>query len=184
MERFVIGGMKHCGKSTHGRLLAAGRQLPFFDTDEELEKFYAGTTGDALTTREIYRKLGEEEFRKLEAAVVTRLLSDDGGRVVALGGGAPGNRFIEPAVWERGGCFIYLAIDPDEAFRRVKEGGLPPFLAGADDPHLEFMRLYRDREQFYRRYAKVIFHAHENASAEANAAALAKEVECYEQQLR
>lgn len=184
MDRFVIGGMKHCGKSTHGRLLAAGRELPFFDTDEELEQFYATRTGDALTTREIYRKIGEEEFRKLEAEVVTQRLTQSGGRVVALGGGAPGNRFIDPALWEHSGCFIYLEIDPEEAFRRVKAGGLPPFLAGAEDPHGEFMRLYRDREQFYRRYADVIFRAQENVSAAENAAALAKEVEDYEQQLR
>lgn len=184
MDRFVIGGMKHCGKSTHGRLLAAGRKLPFFDTDEELEQFYAKRTGDALSTREIYRKLGEEEFRKLEAEVVTKLVTRPGGRVVALGGGAPGNRFVDPAVWEDCGCFIYLEIDPGEAFQRVKAGGLPPFLAGADDPRREFMRIYREREQFYRRYADVIFRAQENASAEDNAAALAKEVEKYEQQLR
>ena len=66
----VLAGIKHCGKSTLGRMLARRWNVPLVDTDAELEAEFARRTGRAAGTREIFRELGEEAFRKLEAEVI------------------------------------------------------------------------------------------------------------------
>ena len=63
----VIGGMKHCGKSTQGKRLAEFWQVPFFDTDTLLEEAYCRVTGKKRTCREIFREEGENFFRQREA---------------------------------------------------------------------------------------------------------------------
>ncbi len=156
-QRLVLGGMKHCGKSTHGKLLAARLGVPFFDTDTLLEERFAALYGRRAGCREIFREAGEAAFRELEAAVIAELAAESGRpQVVALGGGAPANERIVPETWAKLGCFIYLETAPEVAFERVKQGGLPPFLVAAADPYRAFLDLYRDRAAFYRRYAALI----------------------------
>ena len=83
----VLAGIKHCGKSTLGRMLARRWNVPLVDTDLELEAEFARRTGRAAGTREIFRELGEEAFRKLEAEVIRSLADSPEFRVIALGGG-------------------------------------------------------------------------------------------------
>ena len=56
----VLAGIKHCGKSTLGRMLARRWNVPLVDTDLELEAEFARRTGRAAGSREIFRELGEE----------------------------------------------------------------------------------------------------------------------------
>ena len=153
--RLVLGGMKHCGKSTQGKALANHFQVPFLDTDLLLEERFWQETGRKMSCREIFRAEGEESFRKREAAVVTALAETAGDRVIALGGGVPANRWIPGETLRKLGCFIWLAIDADTAFDRVAAGGLPPFLENAPDPRCAFETMYQERSAFYRTYADV-----------------------------
>lgn len=161
-RNLVLCGMKHCGKTTHGRRLAEIRSAAFADTDELLEREYRGRFGTAASCREIYLVRGEEFFRKMEASVIAAYASSLEGRqtpqVTALGGGAPVNRFMSGDVLRRLGFCIYLEIDVDTAFRRVEAGGLPPYLAAEEDPRRRFAALYRERAVFYRGCADLILH--------------------------
>lgn len=77
----VLIGMPTCGKTTVGKALAEKMNKDFIDTDEVIfEKFGA-------FPREIIKNSGEDEFRKLEASVITEL-SAKTGCVIATGGGS------------------------------------------------------------------------------------------------
>ena len=65
----VLAGIKHCGKSTLGALLARRYHAELTDTDRVLEECFQAENGRKLTTREIFLELGPEAFRRFEAAV-------------------------------------------------------------------------------------------------------------------
>ena len=157
MTSLVLGGLKHCGKSTHGRLLAAALNREFIDTDQALEQQFRLRFGQALSCREIVQRYGEPFFREQEAETIRSLAGGaDRGRVYALGGGAPANRLLHPEELKNLGFFIYLEIDPETAFRRIEAHGLPPFLQGPD-PRARFEEQRRSREAFYRQCADLVF---------------------------
>ena len=54
MSSIILLGIKHCGKSTQGKLLAKYFNCPFFDTDDEIEVL----TGKS--PRQIYTEQGKE----------------------------------------------------------------------------------------------------------------------------
>lgn len=152
----VIGGMKHCGKSTQGKRLADFWQVPFFDTDTLLEEAYFQVTGQKRSCREIYREEGEGYFRKREAEVIAHLAAAEPpeGRVIALGGGVPANPFIPEDDLRKLGFFVFLELDEKAAFERVARGGLPPFLEKEKDPEQAFSLLYFKRLVFYRHFSE------------------------------
>jgi shikimate kinase len=152
----VIGGMKHCGKSTQAKRLADFWQVPFFDTDTLLEDAYAQVTGMKRTCREIFREEGEGYFRKREAEVIAHLAAEEppGGRVIALGGGVPTNPFIPEDDLRKLGFFVFLELDEKVAFERVVREGLPPFLEKEADPAAAFSLLYFKRLVFYRHFSE------------------------------
>lgn len=149
----VICGMKHCGKSTHGRFIARKLACPFIDTDELLEAKYFELEKNPLNSREIYNLHGEDYFRSLEAGVIHSLIAakdKNGTQVIALGGGAPANPELGPELKELG-RFVYLKNKPQVLFERIAAGGLPKFLQGKN-PYENFLQLYAERE---RRYIKL-----------------------------
>lgn len=154
----VFFGIKHCGKSTLGRVVAEHFGVEFIDTDLELERRYQELYDCPKSTREIFRTFGEDKFRQFEAETVNLLARQQTEhRVIALGGGVPVNPFIEPMVLKELGFGVYLAINPAIAYERVKRGGLPPFLASFPDPYSEFLRINQQREAVYRNYADLTF---------------------------
>jgi shikimate kinase len=72
-------GMMGSGKSSAGRMAADHLDVPFYDTDLEIEASTNMAIGDIFTTR------GESAFREMETSIIDRLA----GRVavVATGGG-------------------------------------------------------------------------------------------------
>ena len=147
-HRAVLAGPKHCGKSTLGRLLAAAWSVDFIDTDELLA---AGRP-----VRELYRELGEEAFRRREAGIV-RSLGGGGPRVIALGGGVVGNRFVSRDDLRALGPLVFLDLDDEICISRVLAGGIPAFLGSAADPAAELRRINAERRCRCREYADAVF---------------------------
>ena len=77
----MLIGMPSCGKTTVGRLLAEKLERPFIDTDAQI----IAETGFSIP--ELFDKVGEEGFRKIEAEVI-RELAGRQGVVIATGGGS------------------------------------------------------------------------------------------------
>src|SRR5690242_21933149 len=81
----VLVGLMGAGKTKIGRRLAVRLNLPFFDSDCEIE----AAAGE--TVEEIFRNRGEAVFRDGERRVIARLLAQPA-HVLATGGGA----FMDP----------------------------------------------------------------------------------------
>ena len=156
MKSIVLIGIKHCGKSTLGKLLARKFDLEFIDSDAEIEKQFYMDSGSRCSCREIFKYLGEEKFREFEALIIRRLISGPP-RVIALGGGAVSNAFLSFAALKQLGRIVWLDINEDIAYKRVIKNGLPPFLADADDPRQRFSEMNKKRREDFAKAADITF---------------------------
>jgi shikimate kinase len=158
MKSIVLMGMKHCGKTTLGKMLAPRLALPFIDLDHRIEEIARERWGGAEKIRDLYGRLGKEGFAILEAEALERTAEDLTRRrspcVLALGGGTienPGGlKFLAGLV-----RFFYLEEDEDVLFARISSGGVPPFLDPLS-PRESFRKLYQNRAALYRDRADVI----------------------------
>ncbi len=151
----VLMGMKHCGKTTLGAMLARRLSREFFDLDRVVEGIEAERLGRPVTAREIYRLRGKEAFQALEERALREILGTGSGGadgvVVALGGGTIENG-AALAILREAGILVFLDEDEEVLFRRIEAGGLPPFLEGSS-PRESFHDLYEKRTSLYRERA-------------------------------
>jgi len=120
----VLVGLMGAGKTKIGRRLAARLNLPFYDSDIEIE------TAAGETIEEIFRNRGEAAFRDGERRVIARLL-DEPPHVLATGGGA----FMDPqtrAVILRRGVSVWLRADLEVLVARVSRRNNRPLLQERD----------------------------------------------------
>jgi len=112
------------GKSKIGRRLAARLNLPFFDSDHEIEV----AAGESI--EEIFANRGERVFRDGERRVIARLLAQPV-HVLATGGGA----FMDEAtryMIERRGVSLWLRAELDVLVSRVSRRSNRPLLKSGD----------------------------------------------------
>ncbi|HEX3884368.1 MAG TPA: shikimate kinase [Stellaceae bacterium] len=120
----VLVGLMGAGKTKIGRRLATRLNLPFFDSDIEIEE----AAGETIA--EIFRNRGEGAFRDGERRVIARLLCQPL-HILATGGGA----FMDPAtraVIRQGGVSVWLRADLDVLLARVARRTDRPLLNGRD----------------------------------------------------
>jgi shikimate kinase len=120
----VLVGLMGAGKTKIGRRLAARLDLPFFDSDTEIE----AAAGE--TIQEIFRNRGEAVFRDGERRVIARLLTQPT-HVLATGGGA----FMDPAtrvVISRHAVSVWLRADLEVLLARVSRRNNRPLLQERD----------------------------------------------------
>lgn len=79
-QNLVLIGMPGCGKSTIGKRVAKQLNKEFIDSDNEIVK------REGISIPEIFERLGEEGFRKIESQVIAEL-SLKQNCVIATGGG-------------------------------------------------------------------------------------------------
>lgn len=170
-KALVIGGIKHCGKSTLGRMTAHALHRPWRDTDRELERRNPGKT-----TRELFRELGEDEFRRREAEAVTDLIRHDNAPVISLGGGAASNPYLDWNELRKNCRFIFLNVPPETAYQRVLRRGLPPFLEKETDPHSVFLAQCENRIARYRELADLELNIAEERPPQETAARIVKAI--------
>ncbi len=137
----VLIGFMGAGKTTVGRLLAEHLLTPFIDSDQVIE------ASEGLAVREIFAMRGEAEFRRIEAATITRLLSGPD-VVLALGGGALTTPQVRAALV--GHQVVLLDVAFEEALERVAADPGRPML---HKPNLS--GLYDRRQDDYREAARV-----------------------------
>jgi shikimate kinase len=137
---YLVGFMG-CGKTTVGRLLADRLGWDFVDLDAEIE------AEQKMPIAEIFDRLGEEHFRKLEADAVrqrVRMIQSGRPMVVALGGGA----FAQPSnfeLLEHNGVSLWLDCPLDILRQRLSADTSRPL---ARDPQ-KFQELFEARLQSY-----------------------------------
>ena len=122
--RIFLTGFMGTGKTEVGRRIAARLGWTFVDTDAEVER------SAAATVTEIFDRLGEPAFRRLEAEALGRACALDRA-VVATGGGIvkdPANR----AAMRRAGAVVCLRARVDAVLELVGSAADRPLLAGED----------------------------------------------------
>jgi shikimate kinase len=145
--RAVLVGPPGAGKTTIGGLLGEALELPFRDTDGDIEE----RAGKAVS--DIFIEDGEEHFRDLERAAVARALAGFDG-VLALGGGAilaPDTRRIM-----RGHTVVFLSVELPDAVSRVGLGAGRPLLTM--NPRATLKYLLEQRRPLYEEVALITVH--------------------------
>jgi shikimate kinase len=136
---FLIGPMGS-GKSAVGRQLARLLDVPFYDSDTEIER----RTGVDIPY--IFEKEGEPGFRQREREAL-ELLTQIEPLVLATGGGAvllPENRLH---LAERG-CVVYLQTSVEQQVNRVRHMRTRPLLNDVDTT-VKLTQLLHERAPLY-----------------------------------
>jgi len=124
-KTIVLVGLSGVGKSSVGRRLAAVLDLPFHDSDAEVE------VAAGRSIPEIFAELGEEAFRDGERRVIARLLAEPP-HVLATGGGAVMNPETRQLIKEKA-LSVWLKTDVAVLARRIaRKTGARPLLDGKD----------------------------------------------------
>ncbi|MCO6389773.1 shikimate kinase [Aliihoeflea aestuarii] len=136
----VLVGLMGAGKTSVGRRLAQLLDMPFADSDHEIESV------SRMSVPELFEAYGETEFRALEQRVVTRLVTGSPA-VIATGGGAYMNADTR-AVIRAHAVSVWLNADLDTLMERVSRRSNRPLLKAAD-PRAVMRKLIADRYPIY-----------------------------------
>jgi len=143
---FLTGPMG-AGKSTIGRQLSKQLDLPFHDSDHEIE------TRTGVDIPLIFELEGEAGFRKRECTVIDELtqLPDI---VLATGGGAILDAQNREHLGNRGKV-IYLHASVNQQLKRTRMDRNRPLLQ-TDDPRARLEELMATRDPLYRDIATIV----------------------------
>ncbi|ANP38813.1 MULTISPECIES: shikimate kinase [Rhodobacterales] len=139
-KTIVMVGMMGAGKTAVGRALAARLDVPFLDSDHEIE------AAANMSIPEIFSRDGEPFFRLKERQVIARLLEEERG-VLSTGGGAFLSEENRTLITE-GGVSVWLQADLEVLWNRVRHRDSRPLLR-TSDPKATLRELYDARVPFY-----------------------------------
>jgi len=138
----VMVGLMGAGKTSVGRNLARKLDIPFVDSDKEIE------AAAGCSVVDIFSLYGEAEFRRVEARVLERLLtSPPYMKVISTGEGA----FITPAVRKmvlKDALSIWLKADLELLVKRTNFRDTRPQLLNADSKKI-LSTLIEERYKIY-----------------------------------
>ncbi len=136
----VLVGLMGAGKTRVGGILARMLQIPFVDSDLEIER------AAGMAVADIFSSYGEPAFRDCEAKVIARLVRAPV-QVIATGGGAFMNEETR-AILKKEAITIWLRADIDVLLERTAHSGRRPLLL-TDDPRVVLQRLMDMRYPVY-----------------------------------
>ncbi len=139
-----LTGMMGSGKTSAGIKAAASLGVAFHDTDAEVAH------ENGRTIRELWEALGEDGFRELERAAVSRLAGADA--IVATGGGVVTDARNREAM-AGSGTVIWLQAPAEILLTRVGGDTGRPLLAAAGDPLVVLRDLAAERSGWYGSFA-------------------------------
>ncbi|WKD61314.1 Shikimate kinase [Corynebacterium ciconiae DSM 44920] len=137
--RVVLVGLPGAGKSTIGRRLSRALNIPLVDTDQMIAEREGQSCG------EVFSRLGEQQFRALEAEVIAEALDQDA--IVSLGGGAVVTDSVRAALDNH--SVVWIDVSVDEGVRRTSQDSSRPILQ-AGDLRERYQQLYDERLGYYK----------------------------------
>ena len=136
----VLIGMMGVGKTSIGKLLSKRTALPFYDSDNEIEKELG------LRIDEIFKKYGEKYFRNKELETF-EVLIDKEQSVIASGGGSFVNKSIQDKIKKK--CIsVWLKASEDTLLERLKNSKNRPLLDVSNRKEM-IASLLKERESAY-----------------------------------
>ncbi|ENN90116.1 shikimate kinase [Bartonella bovis m02] len=140
-KALVFVGFMGSGKSIIGKHVATMLSLPFYDSDQEVEKTAQ------MTITQLFEMYGESKFRALEQQVILNIIKK-GPLILATGGGAYMNEDIRKAIHQNG-ISIWLKADLHVLIERVLWGeGARPLLQ-TTNPKETMQKLMEQRYPIY-----------------------------------
>ncbi|KKT48032.1 MAG: Shikimate kinase [Candidatus Gottesmanbacteria bacterium GW2011_GWA2_44_17] len=159
MDNIILIGMKACGKSTVGKLLAKKLGIKFIELDKEIEKIHLINKKEKLNFREIFKKHGAIYFRQLESKILKNISREKKEKkfVLSCGGGTPLNENSQE-ILKKLGKVIFLDVDKIVLLPRILKHGVPAFFPYSNDPKKSLDELLEKRKPVYEKTAdKTIF---------------------------
>ena len=136
----ILIGMMGVGKTSIGRLLSEEISLPFYDTDNEIEKELE------LSINDIFEKHGEDYFREKEMAIFKSLINKETS-VISSGGGSFINKDIQKKIKEN--CIsVWLKANEQTLIERLKNSKNRPLLDVGNRKEVLSL-LLKEREKEY-----------------------------------
>ncbi|KAA0921063.1 shikimate kinase [Aquicoccus porphyridii] len=140
-KTIVMVGMMGAGKTAVGKALAEMLDVPFLDSDAEIER------AANMSIAEIFARDGEAFFRDKESQVIGRLLDAEVKGVLSTGGGA----FLAEAnrrMISQRGISVCLEADLPLLWNRVRHKDSRPLLR-TPNPYATLAALYETRAPVY-----------------------------------
>ncbi|MGV8877852.1 MAG: shikimate kinase [Sphingobacteriaceae bacterium] len=149
-ERIFLTGFMGCGKTTLGRKLASKLEGEFVDLDHLIE------AKEGITIGEYFSAYGEDQFRKLESAVLKETPYSSNA-IISTGGGVP--CFFDNMDWmNEQGITVYIKLPAAVLASRLEQDNnqRPVLQANKGEALIAFIeQKLMAREPFYQR-AKLI----------------------------
>ena len=143
----VLVGLMGAGKSKIGRQISTDFEIPFIDTDDEIEKV-AG-----MSIAAIFDLYGEDKFREIEAREIKHLLEGKPA-VISTGGGAYMQQETRQIINQLG-LSVWLKAAPETLAGRISNTDSRPLLKGKD-PVKVLQELAKQRYPIYQNAELVI----------------------------
>jgi len=151
----ILTGLRGCGKSKIGAMLALKLQMNFVDIDEEIVNEENASIPDIITIK------GWEYFRAIEAKI-TKKIAKLKNTVISTGGGTILDHDNEKSL-KKNAKIIYLYVKPHIAAKRILGDKNRPPLTNKESVEEEMKQLYKERNGRYCESANLIFERSENA---------------------
>ena len=133
------------GKTTVGKALSQKLEIPFFDTDAEIEKI------SHFNIMEIFLNRKELYFRKLETKILNSL-NNKSSFVVSTGGGMfTYNKNIKIA--QKNGIIIFLDVSLKNCILRSNTKKRPILTTKTYE---EIEKIYKNRKQKYLKFSNIV----------------------------
>ena len=154
MDNIILIGMKACGKSTVGKLLAKKLGIKFIELDKEIEKVHLMNKKEKLNFREIFKKHGAVYFRQLESEVLKKISQEKKEKkfVLSCGGETPLDENNQK-ILKKLGKVIFLDADKMILLPRILKHGIPAFFPYPCDPKKSRDELLEKRKPVYEKIA-------------------------------
>lgn len=123
MNNIILIGFMGSGKTSIGIKLSYRLRRTMTDTDKAIEK------SCGMTVSEIFDRLGEEEFRRMETECLERMLGEAEGQIISAGGGLP-IRKENRELLKNLGIVVFLRATAETICGRLEEDTTRPLLRG------------------------------------------------------
>lgn len=140
-KQIILIGFMGTGKTVVSRLLAERLGIQLVDTDEEIIK------NEKMDINSIFRKYGEDYFRKCESNVLKNLLNSTTPSVISTGGGIVLSAENREAMVNS--IVILLEASPLEIVKRIGEDKERPLLKNSNNMLENITNLLDQRIDLY-----------------------------------